>query len=209
MTAGTIEIAEGIHKEYVDDALLLSYHAFAKKFRIGFRDADDLVRLFGDAVDRSSCLTAMGDGGCLGILTYQTTERDFYHLKLTTLLTRFSPVRALRMLVNSVLLDDRAKGGEFLVASLVVSPSARGLGLGTALLERAEGTARDLGKSRMALSVIGENEGAIRLYERLGYRTAHRRTGFLIRLAVQSEEVRRMEKPLSGQGDEVVASGAS
>ena len=96
-----------------------------------------------------------------------------------------------------------------MVASLVVSPSARGLGLGTALLERAEGTARDLGKSRMALSVIGENEGAIRLYERLGYRTAHRRTGFLIRLAVQSEEVRRMEKPLSRQGDEVVASGAS
>ena len=54
-----------------------------------------------------------------------------------------------------------------------------------------------MGKRTISLGVIGGNEGAIRLYERLGYRTTRTWRGFLVRLASGSAEVRRMEKPVA------------
>ena len=208
MTTEVANIREGIYREYVDDALRLLYDAFAKKFRLGFRDGEDLVVLFRDAVDPRSCLSVARDGECLGVLTFQTAERDFYHLKLSTLFTRFWPIRAIRILINLVLLDERVKGDEFIVASLAIKPSGRGLGLGTALMHEAENVAKSMGKSTMTLAVIGENEGAIRLYERLGYRTTGRLSGVLVRIAASSREVLRMEKPLTSSRDEFAASEA-
>ena len=75
MASVEVRIVEGIDERYVDDALRVAYDAFAKKFRIGFRNADDLIRLFRDSVDRTSCLSATVDGRFAGILTFQTAGR--------------------------------------------------------------------------------------------------------------------------------------
>ncbi len=48
----------------------------------------------------------------------------------------------------------------------------------------------------MALGVLGDNDGAIRLYERFGYRTTRIHRGFWVKFATGSPEVWRMEKPL-------------
>ena len=199
--AGTeLEIVEGVGQEYVEDALRLGYDAFAKKFRHGFRDGDDLVRLFRDSVDRQSCLSAMVEGKLCGLLAFQIRGQEFYHLNLLSAFTRFSPWRAMRILFNLTLLaDDGPKPDEFVVDSLAVDPSYRGLGVGTALMQRAEERARSMGKRTMSLGVIGENEGAIRLYERLGYGTTRTWRGFLVRLATGSTEVHRMEMQIADE----------
>lgn len=163
MTTVEVEIVEGIDGEYVEDALRVAYDAFAEKFRIGFRNADDLVRLFRDSVDRASCLSAMVDGRLAGILTFQTAGREFYHLNPVAVFARFSPMRAIRVLFNLLLLADDAGRDEFIVDSLAVRQSSRGMGVGTALMRRAEERARSMGKRKMWLGVISENEGAIRL----------------------------------------------
>lgn len=54
------------------------------------------------------------------------------------------------------------------VEQLSVSAGARGLGLGTRLLEWCEARARDAGCNHMTLAVINGNR-ARALYERLGY----------------------------------------
>ncbi len=54
--------------------------------------------------------------------------------------------------------------------SIAVSDEARGRGLGEALLAAAEEAAREHSCSRMRLEVRQDNAGAIRLYERQGYR---------------------------------------
>ena len=70
MTTAEVQIVEGVDREYVDDALCITYDAFAKKFRIGFRNADDFIRLFRDSVDAGELLSSpLVDGeliGCLG-----------------------------------------------------------------------------------------------------------------------------------------------
>ena len=197
MPAVEVEVVEGIDEKYVDDALRVAYEAFAEKFRIGFRDADDLIRLFRDSVDTTICLSAVVDGRLAGVLAIQTAGREFYHLSPAAVFTRFSPLRAVRILFNLLLLADGAGPDELIVDSLAVDPSSRGMGIGTAPMRKAEQTAIAMGKRTMSLGVIGENEGAIRLYERLGYRTTRTWRGFLVRLASGSAEVRRMEKPVA------------
>lgn len=189
-----IEISEGIADARIEDALRIAYDAFASKFRVGFRSADDLTRLFRDSVNASACLSATADGRLAGILLMHTTEREFFRLRTCPLFARFSPMRALRILCNLLLLHEGAKPGVFTVDALAVHPSFRGRGVGTALLERAEEAARSQGKTTMALGVLGGNRGAIRLYERHGYRTARVHRGALVKLATGSPEVRRMEK---------------
>ncbi|MDE2840705.1 MAG: GNAT family N-acetyltransferase, partial [Chloroflexota bacterium] len=106
------------------------------------------------------------------------------------------PWRAMRMLLNLMLLADEPKPDDFVVDSLAVAESCRGMGVGTALLQQAEERARAMGKRTMSLGVIAENDGAIRLYERQGYDTTRKWHGFFVRLAFGSAEVLRMEKPL-------------
>ena len=200
MTTTDVLIVEGIDREYVDDALRITYDAFAKKFRIGFRNADDFIRLFRDSVDARNCFSAIIDGELSGILAFQTAGREFYRLNPMVAFTKFSPLRAGLVIFNLILLaiEDAVGADEFHVDILAVVPSSRGLGVGTALMLKAEERAESTGKHTMSLGVIAENEGAIRLYERLGYRTTRTWRGFLVRLASNSTEVRRMEKPIGG-----------
>ena len=196
-------VSDGLRAERVEDALRLSYDAFERKFRIGFRGADDLVRLFADSADGASCLSAESDGGeLLGVLAFQTDGSEFYRMKTSAAFARFSPARAVRVLLNLMLLyTPRPAPDEFIVDSLAVAQSARGMGVGTALMREAERKARRMGKRFMSLGVIGENAGAIRLYERLGYKITRTQRGFIIRLIVGCDEVHRMEKPLEREKD--------
>ncbi|HEX6832178.1 MAG TPA: GNAT family N-acetyltransferase [Rudaea sp.] len=62
--------------------------------------------------------------------------------------------------------------------SIAVADSARGRGVGEALLGAAERAARERGCARMRLEVRQDNAGAIRLYERRGYRRIGARAGY-------------------------------
>ena len=200
MTTTDVQLVQGSDRVYVDDALRITYDAFAKKFRIGFRNADDFVRLFRDSVDPENCLFAIVEGELWGVLAFKTTGHEFYQLNLKTPFQKFSPLRAGLILFNLILLDieDAVSADEFHIDVLAVVPSSRGMGIGTALMLQAEEKAASADKRTMSLGVIAENEGAIRLYERLGYKTSRTWRGFLVRLAAKSEEVRRMEKPVGG-----------
>ena len=196
MSTNDVNIVEGITAENVDDALHVAYEAFSDKFRIGYRDADDHVMLFHDSVDKTSCLTAIVDGRLAGILTFQTSNQEFYRLNLGTVFRKLNPLRATRVLINLLLLAEGCSGDEFRVDSLAVDPANRGLGIGTKLMHRAEAKAKSMGKRVLTLSVIGDNHGAIRLYERLGLEITRTHQGFMVRMVTGSNVVHHMEKTI-------------
>jgi GNAT superfamily N-acetyltransferase len=62
------------------------------------------------------------------------------------------------------------RGEALYVRSMAVLPTARGLGIGESLLKHVEGFASKEGYKRMSLSTTPFLAGAIRLYERFGFR---------------------------------------
>lgn len=63
--------------------------------------------------------------------------------------------------------DDERKAAY--ISEIMVDPEAQGCGLGTAMLEAAEQWAQAFGMNKVRLEVLEGNEGARRLYERVGY----------------------------------------
>jgi len=65
--------------------------------------------------------------------------------------------------------------GSLYLSGIAVHPAWRGHGLGKRMMEATEARARSLGRPRVSLICFERNEGAIRLYRRLGYREIDRR----------------------------------
>ncbi|MEC3954617.1 GNAT family N-acetyltransferase [Nocardia sp. CDC153] len=65
---------------------------------------------------------------------------------------------------------DIARPGEFEFRMLAVSKRARGLGIGTALLEKVIDTARAEGFEAVVLTTMPTMQDARRMYDRLGFR---------------------------------------
>lgn len=196
MTAAEVEIREGLAAEHEAGALRILHAAFAYKLRIGLDGPDDMVRLFEGQVDRSACWTAIVDGRIAGILTRQSSSEEFYNISTRRLLATFWPLKTLRVLFNFLLLNESPPRNALYVESIAVDADIRGLGIGGKLMAEAEARARELDLPLLALDVIGDNHGAIRLYERLGYEIVKTTRGFLVKYVTGSDEVHRMEKQL-------------
>lgn len=68
-----------------------------------------------------------------------------------------------------VTLDVEAHEDEYYIDTICVAKEARGLGIGTMLLQFAEENGHELGYKKLALNVEHEKADARRLYERMGY----------------------------------------
>lgn len=94
-------------------------------------------------------------------------ERDGVILVATVGVIFAGFVTLLRCIPNSG--ADVAPGAYAAIMDLAVTPEWRGRGIGTALLKEAESNARQSGASELRLHVLGKNQRAMKLYERLGY----------------------------------------
>jgi ribosomal protein S18 acetylase RimI-like enzyme len=66
-------------------------------------------------------------------------------------------------------LDREASEDEFYIDTVVVASACANQGIGTALMGAVEEWAQRLHYNKLSLNVYHENEGAYRLYQRLGY----------------------------------------
>jgi ribosomal protein S18 acetylase RimI-like enzyme len=65
------------------------------------------------------------------------------------------------------------------ITQICVSPGARGEGVGQELLRQSVTNLRNVGCHSATLTVTAANEGAVRLYDRIGFRTIKRFTAFV------------------------------
>ena len=66
-------------------------------------------------------------------------------------------------------LQPSAEEGELEIEPIVVTPSARGKGVGKALVEHMVGVIKELGLRDLVVRVVGRNEDAIRFYHDMGF----------------------------------------
>ncbi len=93
---------------------------------------------------------------------------------------------------GSCLVLSRADSPAARLYSIAISKAARGQGLGSKLLRKAEAVAREQGSSTMRLEVAAGNSAAIGLYQKLGYKIFGRKTAYY----QDGQDALRMQKIL-------------
>ncbi len=77
--------------------------------------------------------------------------------------------------VDSLILA-KLEDNDIYLASVAVDDRCRGKGMGTFILEKSMELARDLGCKKVVLDVDLKNEGALRLYERFGFKIFNKKS---------------------------------
>lgn len=98
------------------------------------------------------------------------------HLRSTSAVVLAASMRS--MLCGKAVVFFRHNSDIARLYSIAVAEGARGRGLGERLLQAAEAVSRRHGSRRMRLEVRQDNDAAMRLYERRGYRRFGAYRGF-------------------------------
>jgi len=111
-------------------------------------------------------------GECEGChrLMQEITHKEGFLPQATWLMVKDGPKGSIRACGTVQGIRDRS--GQGAIQNLGVVPDFRGQGVGSALLLKALEGFRSVGLGRAFLEVTAQNEGAIRLYRRLGFRKA-------------------------------------
>ena len=95
-------------------------------------------------------------------------------------------------LLGSALVFTRRDSPAARLYSIAIAKAARGQGLGSKLLRRAEQEARSLGLASMRLEVAADNTPAIALYRKMGYEVFGRKLAYY----EDGQDAVRMQKSL-------------
>ena len=178
-------LQRGIPPELLPQATAAYWQAFGPKLGRVMGPADRAQAFLARVMRPENAFVVLGDEGeLLGLAGFKTGEGSFAGgdwpdmravYGLSGVLCR-APIMA--MLARDT--DDQ----DFLLDGICVIPSARGQGIGTALLHAVEDEARERGYGTVRLDVVSTNNRAQALYARQGYRvTRTERLGPFLRLA--------------------------
>ncbi len=99
---------------------------------------------------------------------------------LIYLAKRYGLLNVMKLKFAGILLSDTTHKGEYYIEHIAVSESARGYGIGTLLIEKVFDEAKLLEEiNKVTLYVASTNQGAVNLYERVGFKTTKKRRSFL------------------------------
>ncbi|MBK5962407.1 N-acetyltransferase [Rhodoplanes elegans] len=164
-------IEPGLRSEHRAQAAAGYWNAFARKLRYPLGPQRRAIAFVRRVLDSSHAISAVSvDGRFLGVAGFKTPRGAFVGGDFADLVRVYGPFGApLRGLLVSIL-ERPCEAGTLLMDGLFVDASARGSGVGTALLSAVESQARACGLERVRLDVVDGNPRARALYERQGHR---------------------------------------
>ena len=167
---GTFDIRRGIAPEHIEPAARYLWQAFDSKLSAALGESRRAVAYLQKAMSPANALCAIGqDNTLLGVAGLSTAKAPFFDKGLGALRQVYGSVGCVwRGLLLSVL-EHACPPDALHIDCLFVSEQARGLGVGTALLDGVVEKARQEGFVAVSLDVVDTNHAARRLYERVGF----------------------------------------
>ncbi len=176
MDEDEVVIGRGLPEDLRKAGVLLFEEAFGDKMRMAIRDRDKRLAFMARVYAADHIVVALRDGELLGMIGL-SSGAGHYHGGLMDIPWDPRPFRDLLGLRGSVmamlslrLTAHKPAIDELYVDGVAVAPEARGLGIGTKLLDEALAIARESSMRWLRLDVIDTNPRAQALYERLGYK---------------------------------------
>lgn len=160
----------------------LYWEAFGPKLSPGFSDEQTGMAAVQSGLRPEHVLVARRDGSLLGICGFHESGSGAVNLTWSRLRRTLSIPAAVRASVVLSVLARSGRPDALVLDGICVDRTARGLGIGTALVNAAADHARGAGARKVRLSVVDVNPRARALYTRLGFREVDR--GSLGALAV-------------------------
>ena len=174
-----------LEESYFSDLAELVYEAFEQKIVAAGVPKEVAVEMMLQSIDPQAAFYAYCDGRLAGMAGLISHSGQFFHFRLKTFRQHFGLFRSIfyTLMMGS---EDSVFVNELKIAPLAVASDMRGRGIGTKLIGHVERYAREQGYRILSLDVVDTNTGALRLYQKLGFRihsTAHflgltKRAGF-------------------------------
>jgi len=118
------------------------------------------------------------DQEIVGVMVYSAGKKMGNIQELKVLFHNFNILDSLRFIMIEIIDNiflSRLEEDDFYYAIVAVDENSRGQGIGSFILEEGIKLAREKGCRRAVLDVDIENEGALRLYQRVGFRKFNER----------------------------------
>jgi len=215
MSDGEIVIERGLPEHLREAGVALFDEAFGDKMRMAIRDRDKRLAFMARVYVADHVVVALRDGELLGMAGL-SSGAGHYGGGLMDIPWDPRPFRDLLGLPGSIMAVLSLRGSEhkpaideLYIDGVAVAPEARGLGIGTKLLDEVLVIAREGRMRWVRLDVIDTNPRAQSLYERLGYKVTKVQSFRYMRRIIGFGGMVSMELPVSdGEAGGQAAAGA-
>ena len=165
-----ISIQRGLSQEFSRSAAELFFTAFEDKFVPILGNRGRAIDLLESSFVLDNSISAVEDGRLLGVLAMQTERQGFIQLNFNHLRDHYGFGGGIIRAAKLALLQHTPDPSEMHIEGIAVADSARGKGIGTRLIDELISQAISQGCGTVTLQVVGTNQRALQLYERLGFR---------------------------------------
>lgn len=164
-----MKISIGIPTEDRNKAADLYWQAFGGKLGRVMAPTDKALAFITAAIDPNHVIAAYDDGNLVGVAGFKSNKGAFVGGGLRDLIAVYGIWGGIWRGVTLDLLSRDTDNARFLMDGLCVDTTARGRGVGSALLEAVYTEARQRGYEQVRLDVVEANERARALYLRHGF----------------------------------------
>jgi ribosomal protein S18 acetylase RimI-like enzyme len=164
-----IEITESINKNQHIRAVEIFYDAFEQKIRALIKPKEKAIAIYNRSLKDGQVFYAMQRGNVVGLIGLHYKNKPFLEIKYSDLRKYFNPLRSYFIYRIYKLTSPKIKDDVLRIDSIAVDKYYRSQGIGTQLINKVFGFAKDKGFKEVTLEVINTNPKAKELYERLGF----------------------------------------
>lgn len=165
-----MKIVAGVQPEHLDQAAHLYWGAFGEKLNKVLGPTERAHRFIDRVLDPQFGISAIGQNGeLLGVAGFKTHQGALVGGDFSDMVAVYGWLGSLWRVGLLALLERDIENKRFLMDGIFVSPTARGQGVGTALLDAICDLAQVRGYQEVRLDVIDSNPRARALYERQGF----------------------------------------
>ncbi|MDP5084467.1 MAG: GNAT family N-acetyltransferase [Yoonia sp.] len=166
-----MEIVVGIPRANREEAAALYWEAFGEKLGFVLGPKDQALQFVRSVLRPDHGICAIDENGkLLGIAGFKTTQGALVGGEFRDLRRVYGWISATVRFTLLVALERDIENERFLMDGLFVAREARGLGVGTALLDAVAQEAKRRGYGQVRLDVVDTNPRAKALYRHVGFK---------------------------------------
>lgn len=171
---GTVRLHHGVAPQHRAAAAVLYWQAFGAKLHRVLGPEPLALRYLERVIRADHAICAVGrDGRLVGVAGFRTVSGSFAATGLAEMRAVYGLSGALWRRGVFGLLSHEVENRRFLMDGICVAETARGQGIGSALLDAICDEARRRGFDEVRLDVVDTNPRARALYERAGFVAQH------------------------------------